>query len=296
MPAEATLALGLVDARHLDPLLGDGPPSLDVCAEVLGWPDHLPRGSHPIDRLRFGPEFCETLLPSEAQLHLAHRLAAAAGLELTLVLPPLSDAGIAALPGLLSRLPDGAEVVVNDWGAARLARRLRPELPLTAGRLLCKMIKDPRLPGEEWSRLYPHGIGSAGFAAVLARAGIGRVEMDAPPFARPDDFRASGLPVGVHAGAGFSVKGRSCRTGSLHLDPADKFATGQDCRRECLTYVDSFARPAAGPDEPRTFQRGNTLFYAHGPEVRAAVDEAVAQGLVDRLIVTGDWNENSRAP
>lgn len=295
MPAEAVLALGLIESRHLDALLAQGRPSLDVCARILGWPAGMPRGEAVIGRIHLGSEFCETLIPAAPQLRHARDLCEQHGLGLAVTASTLSDRGISALSPLLDLLPTGAELVVNDWGSARLARRERPDLGLSAGRLLCKMIKDPRLPSEEWGRLYPHGINSGSFAAVLEHLGIGRIEMDAPPFARPADFRAGSLRVGVHAGAGFSVKGRACRTGSLGQAPEDKFTSGQSCRRECLAYVDSLVRPAAGSDELHAFQRGNTLFYAHSPAMIAAVGEAVDEGWVDRLILMGDWNENRRS-
>jgi hypothetical protein len=291
MPAKAVLALGLVEARHLDALLAEGRPSLETCARVFGWPAGMPRGAECVDRLHLGSEFCETLIPSPAQLRQARDSCERLGLGLAVTASTLSDKGVSALFRLFDLLPDGAELVVNDWGCARLARRERPDLALTAGRLLCKMIKDPRLPNEEWSRLYPHGIASGAFAAILDRLGIGRIEMDAPPFARSTDFQAGSLRVGVHAGAGFSVKGRACRTGSLGQAPEDKFKTGHNCRRECLSYVDALSRPLAGADELQAFQRGNTLFYAHSPAIMGAVTDAVGQGWVDRLILMGDWND-----
>lgn len=280
MRAEVEVAVGVVDPRSLDAIVAD-PPAAD--------------GHGPATRLHFGSEFCETLLPNEAQLGRATEAARAGGLALTLVTPILSDAGIGRLRRLLAALVPGAEVVANDWGTLRLIRRERPDLVPVAGRMICKMVKDPRLPSAEWARLYPHGIHSGPFAAVLDRLGVGRIEMDVPPFADIADFRSGRFKVSVHAPYGFSVKGRSCRIGSLHQPEADKFATGHACGRECLTFVGDLSRPELGGNDLATFQRGNTVFYRHSAAMGRAVAAALADGWIDRIIVSGDWHEAGRA-
>ena len=50
----AEISIALVEPRHVEQLLADGPPA------------DLTEG--PLRRLQFGAEFCETLLPTEAQL------------------------------------------------------------------------------------------------------------------------------------------------------------------------------------------------------------------------------------
>lgn len=292
------IALTLVQARLVDGLLDGGAPGVADCAIRLGWPPlSLPGGiaDKAITRLHLGSEFCETLLPTGAQVRQSVAAAGAAGLGFALVTPVLSGHGIAALADLLPHLPPATEVIANDWGCVRLLRDTRPDLHPVAGRLLCKMVKDPRLPSAEWTRLYPHGIHSGPFGAVLTRLGIGRIEMDVPPFADIGDFRSDKARVSVHAPYGFSVKGRACRIGSLAQDAGAKFASGHDCRRECLIYAGSLSRDMTGGADLATVQRGNTLFYRHSPAMLSALGAAMAEGWIDRLILNGDWNENRRA-
>jgi len=273
-------AMALVDIRRVEALLADGPliPT-EIPASLAGL---------PVSRLQFGAEFCESLLPGEAQVRRVVDLAERRGLALSLVSPLLSDGGLDRLAPLLSLLPPGTEVVGNDWGTLRRLRDRYPGLVAVAGRLLCKMIKDPRLPSAEWARLYPHGIHSTSFGAVLDRLGVGRIEMDVPPFAAAEDFRSVGRSVSAHAPYGFSVKGRACKIGSLNLDQADKFAIGHACRRECMIYRSELQRPGS-PADLATIQRGTAIFYRHAPEMAAALAEAVAAGWVDRVVVAGDW-------
>lgn len=266
----AERALAVVDPRRLDELLADPAPA----------------------RLHLGSEFCETLLPSPRQVNGAVAAARARGIGFALVTPMLSEAGMARLDVLLPLLPEGAEVVANDWGTLRLLRGRAVE-PV-AGRLLCKMIKDPRLPSAEWARLYPHGIHSTPFRRLLERLGVRRIEMDVPPFAAPGDFRSPGMKVAVHAPYGYSVKGRACKIGSLRRPDADKFRTGHDCAKECLAYVGVLSRPQTAAAELETFQRGNVVLYRHSPAMAEAVDQAVAQGWVDRIVIAGDWHADRR--
>lgn len=258
-------------------------------APVAGVADRM------VGRLHFGNEFCETLVPTPSTLDRAVDRAERAGVRISLLTSMVSDHGIAALRRLFPRLPAGSEVIVNDWGLM-VAMEDFPDLAPVAGRLLCKMIKDPRLPSAEWARLYPHGVFTPAFRGILDRFGVRRIELDVPPFADVADFRCDGLEVSVHLPFGYSVKGRACKIGSLHLADADKFATGHSCRKECLSYVGSLSRPAdmAANDLP-TFQRGNTVFYRHSSDMGEAVMAAVRDGWIDRVVLAGDWNEDHGA-
>lgn len=287
------LTLSLVDPKHLPALLDGTPLTVARCAAVLRWPDlpmpALAGPDRPIGRLSFGGEFCETLLPSPDQLDRAVRLTEAQGLALSLATPLCSDGGIERIRRLLPRLPPGSEVVANDWGVLALLGRDHPGLVAVAGRILCKMMKDPRLPSPDWGRLYPHGIHSRAFTAVLKKLHVGRIEIDVPVFAAAEDFHSPAMAVAVHVPYSFSVKGRSCKIGSLHQPDREKFATGHDCRRECLAYAATLVREEAGAADLPTFGRGTAIFFRQSAEMATAVGQAAAAGWVERLILAGDW-------
>ena len=224
----------------------------------------------------FGSEFCEFLLPAPEALKRALHLAGQAQCALSLLTPIASDGVIARLRELLPLLPAGSELIVNDWGVAAFAQREFPGLRLAAGRLLCKMIKDPRLDNAVWADLYPHGLGGRSFHALLDKLGIARIELDVPPYARPQ--------VAVHAPYAYVTKGRSCKIGSLSLAPTQKFAPGRECRRECLRYAATMERPGKSTDLD-TQQRGNAMFYRHTPAMSAAAAAAIAQGWLQRVVL-----------
>ncbi len=290
------VALSLSEERSLRLLARRGPqPALGECLRALGQrplaPGLLAPGSR-VEALHYGSEFCEHLIPGPRALGAALATAEAAGLALCLLTPMVSDRGLRRVRALLARLPAGSEVVANDWGVLGVLRDEFPALVPAAGRQLCKMVKDPRLPSAAWTRLTPHGVHSAPFLALLERLGVARLEVDVPPFARLDDLRGRGLPLAVHAPFGYATRARICKIGCLRLPAAERFAPGHRCRKECLRYVERLDR-GAEHDLP-TLRRGNTVLYRHGAEMTRTLAAALGHGDVARLVIAGDWNEDRR--
>ena len=280
------IAVAVTDGRTLSQLGAGAGPLFDVLRLAP------PPSAGPLSRLHLGNEFCERLIPSPTLLKRAIGVADAAGLALTLATPAVPDKGLAQLRRLFRLLPDAAEVVVNDYGVLRLLAREFPVLEPVAGRQLCKMIKDPRLPTEQWARLNPPGLGSPEFEALLGRFGIRRAEVDVPPFARPADLRVGGLALSVHAPFGYALRGRVCRIGSLRFDGAAKFRPDQQCGKECLLWSCRLTRPAdRGNRDLDSFQRGNSIFYRHDGNMQQAMWQSAASGWIDRIVLPGDWGE-----
>jgi len=234
-----------------------------------------------------GSEFCEFLLPTPEILKRGIKLAELTGAGFALATPLASDGVIDQLKELLPLLPGESELIVNDWGVASMARRQVPALKLVAGRLLCKMIKDPRLNSSVWTEMYPHGLSGDSFGRMLDMLGIARIELDVPPYATPQVFADLQLPTAVHAPFGYVSKGRLCKIGSLSLPVTQKFSSGRECRRECLTYVAETER-SGNVGDLETHQRGNTLFYRHTQSMAEAVVAAFERGWLQRLVLPGD--------
>ena len=309
---EVTLAL--TEPRMLEKLivLGRKP---DVCEslKVLNW-ESAPMESISADfcvsRVYLGNEFCERLLPTPGQLTDAFAHAKELDVDISLLTPLLTDSGIKRLRLLLDMLPAETEVIVNDWGTLRLIKKDYLSLKPLLGRLLYKMIKDPRLPSAQWTRLHPHSGQSKPFHHLLDRFGIDHIEMDVPPFTQSDQFNVGELDLSVHLPFGYVVKGRMCRIGSLNQDDPNKFVVGHACQKECLDYVTLLERPNQSLAEQKNlkqkelqhesakdllgFQRGNTQFYRYSQPMEVKISEAIQQGLIKRLVFMGDWNENCR--
>ncbi|MAG58004.1 MAG: hypothetical protein CMJ83_17095 [Planctomycetes bacterium] len=267
--------------------------ALSVCM-IRNLPSALQLGE-VVARIHFGNEFCERLVPTTRELEAAIEQTRDAGKAISLLTPMASDRTLRRLRGLFEILPDGAEVVANEWGALRLLAREFPLLAPVAGRRLCRMIKDPRLPSPDWTRLTPHGVYSGRFLDLLSTFGVRRIEVDVPPFASAADLRASSMKLSVHAPYGYVASGRICRIGSTGLGRGEKFVTAHACAKECLSYVSGMTRPEAAPGADLcTFHRGNTLFYRHSVEMAHALVDAIDAAAVDRLVIPRDWHEARR--
>lgn len=236
--------------------------------------------------LYVGSEFCEHLLPSTHTLRRALRQARNYGLKPVLVTPIASPGVLERLPPLLDLLPENAEVIVNDWGVGYLIAQRFPGLQRTAGRILCRMIKDPRLPNAEWAPQCGYGFDSAHMQTLFKRLGLERLELDAPMFPAEDAFSRLPLAKGVHVPYAYVAKGRMCRIGSMAMPATQRFSAGRSCRKECLKFTGTTRRPGA-TDRQDTLHAGNTVFSRHSGEMLAAVMHATAGGEIERLIVPG---------
>lgn len=287
--------LSISDPRHLAQLAGEGPLRAPAVAAFLGDTEVLALlpADCAVSHLYFGSEFCEHLLPDAADLERALTLARQRALCLVLATPVANDALLERLAELLPLLPAGSEVLANDWGVASLVHGDFPALRVIAGRQLSKMIKDPRLPGEQWAQLYPAGFRAERQLRILHSLGIERIELDVPPFAGSDFFSSPGVTLALHAPYAYVAKGRLCKVGSLAQPAALKFAPGGACRRECLGVVEieggqpgEASKCGASRNSLRTAQRGTTMFYRYDAALLAAAAEAVRERRVSRLVLS----------
>lgn len=285
--ADLELGISVADARRLQQLEGVTALDVEAIAALLDdadmaalVPAHL-AASH----LYFGSEFCEHLFPEPPALERATAVAAQLGLTLVLATPVANDRLVGRILAAAGQLPDGAEILVNDWGVASALRSLQPQRCLVAGRQLAKMIKDPRLPSPEWMKPYPSGYDGAGYRAILETLRITRIELDVPPFATAGTFAVDGVGVSVWAPFAYVAKGRICKIGSLQRERADKFSPAGSCHRECLAVVEVGAEPSVSGIV--SYGRGNTIYYRHDAAMAQALGAALAAGLVSRLVLSG---------
>ncbi|MGL1834700.1 hypothetical protein ACKVEX_13980 [Rhodocyclaceae bacterium SMB388] len=240
-----------------------------------------------LTHLYLGSEFCEHLLPSAHTLRRGLARAAEAGLQLALLTPVASPQVVRQLAELLPMLPEHAEVVVNDWGVAALLAESHTGLRPIAGRILCRMIKDPRLSGEKWAPQCAPAVDSGPRHALLQRLGLTRIELDMPMFADLHTFSDLPCAKGVHLPYAYVAKGRMCRPGSMSLSGSERFAVGRKCRKECLSLSAVVERP--GADDPHaTVQLGNTVFSRHTDGMLRVLMSAADQGAIERVIVPGE--------
>lgn len=278
------IGLSVIDSRKLTSL---GALHVRDFARLLGEEtlENIVPDDTPASHLYLGSEFCEYLFPSRKTIQQAVEVAEKLGLTLVLATPIANDTLLETLDGVVDILPETAEILVNDWGAAHLLKSDHPRRRLVAGRQLAKMIKDPRVPSSRWMEPYKSGYASPAYRQVFDKFGIGRIELDVPPFATPELYSVSGMEVTVWAPYAYVAKGRICKIGSLRHSPPVKFSPGLRCHRECLGVVEiADAASAAGVV---SYTRGNTTFYRHNEAMTKVVGEAIAAHYVSRLVLTG---------
>jgi hypothetical protein len=243
-------------------------------------------------RLYFGTEFCERLIPRESDVRRACDVAAARHLAFSYLTPYVTDRGLArmrpALEYLASRRDDRIEVVVNDWGTLRLLRREFPALRPVLGRLMNRMLRDPRIAGalvrgdapEDARRaLRQSGLTAGIYRRFIGSFGVTMVEFDHVVQGLEMDFRQLGVGAALYIPYGYVATGRVCMIGAVSLPTNQSFDVASPCRRECRRHTLSFVAPDSPFDRGQTFlQRGTTHFYAQD-----AASVMSAARMVERL-------------
>ncbi|MDD5628117.1 MAG: hypothetical protein PHU21_03565, partial [Elusimicrobia bacterium] len=199
-------------------------------------------------RLYVGDETCERRLPADELLAWIARECPAPDWPLTLATPPLTDAGLAALEGLLQRLaglrPDGFEVAVNDLGALHLLRGCAQARPV-CGRLLSgRYLHFPEFPDE--------------FLDFLADCGVRRIEINSRDQLRTAraQLRRRGLRANFHWPRMFVAVTRFCAcAGGFAGHPRDAIAA---CARGCERTSGSYTVGTT-----RVLVLGNALWTRH---------------------------------
>ncbi|MCV2218688.1 hypothetical protein [Thauera sp. Sel9] len=235
--------------------------------------------------LYVGSEFCEHLLPGLRTWEKAIAHAQTVQCRVSLLTPIASPQLIRDLGKLLPSLTDGSEVIVNDWGTAHFIHERFPALHLIAGRLLCRMMKDPRLDLAAQTaafRFDPRPL-----RAIFARLGIRRMEIDVPLSSDVDTFFTLPLPAGVHVPFACVAKGRMCRIGSSSIRGPERFAVGRKCRKECLKVSAQLERPGFR-DTRDVYQIGNSIISKHSATMFEVVRNAIERGFISRIVVPGE--------
>jgi hypothetical protein len=251
--------------------------------------DHLDYFEARFTRLYFGVEFCQNVLPEEADLKVALRFAEDHNIDFTLVTPFVTDRGLKRVGQLLEqtrRWGRPFEVVVNDFGVLRLVNSMCRDTmpPVGLGRLQTKMKRGPRLP-DLGPSLPPQAVDHfmrpnadyPPYARFLQKLGVRRLELDNPVqgLVRKEAL----LPGSLYHPYVYVSTGRYCH----FAGPDDRqrpLRKVTNCGQECLPHRFTL-RNKEMPVE--LLLRGATLFYRNDP----LPDDLAAWG-VNRLVVEPD--------
>jgi hypothetical protein len=235
-------------------------------------------------RVHFGVEFCERLLPTGNELRETHAEVAGRGLAFTFVTPYVTEDGLQKVRELLKLLPDGTEVVFNDWGVFRLLHEQFPQLVPVLGRLLTKIKRGPRiinfidrLPKDALDHLRSTNLGVARYTDFLRASSICRAELDNPLQGLNLDGVPKELQLSLHIPFAYVSTTRFCLTANCDVPEKKGFIGVFPCGKECKRYTFFLDNAAM---TTMLIRKGNTIFFRN-----AAVTDEIRDSHIDRVII-----------
>jgi hypothetical protein len=265
-------------------------------------------GTINFTRLYFGQEFCEKALPTLKELTKAIETAEQKGMEFTLVTPYVTEEGLSEVKVLLEhlvKLMPQAEVVVNDWGVLEILNQNYPSLTPVLGRLLNKVIRDPRMLAyhkkaqfkisqekslEDFCQSYRRSnLAGEPMQALLASYKVTRIEMDLPPQGLDEQLKIWGYDSSLYLPYGVITTGRICLLHSWGVEEKQKFKPFVGaCDRKCRYYWLDMADPSGQVPKSKDWtivQKGNTVFYRENKDfIRKGLAKAAQLG-INRVII-----------
>jgi hypothetical protein len=248
-----------------------------------------------VTRLYIGDEFCPHRLPDPKQLDAFFVFAEENRLALTLLTPPLSDRELerfSALWTALNQSKKNIEVVVNDLGVLLFLRQEFPCLQVSAGRLLNKAFKDPRLADaaglasfstEAAILLNGCTYDNEAVQTLLTGYDIRRIEGDLLPYGHGPFKKKSNIETSLYFPYGAITFGRVCWMSTLSMPEEFWYMPMDQCSSPCEGVGielknDNFAF--------QVFQYGNAVFYLYPWErITDLFETAVEQEM--RLVYQG---------
>ena len=248
------------------------------------------------DRIYFGNEFCQNLIPSLNLLKAVYRFSVEKKKGFTFVTPFVTEAGLNKLKILLQYLNNcgPAEIVFNDWGVFFMALGQFKNLNLVAGRLLTKQRRDPRMlkilsnkqkivtktEGNKKTIIFPRQcppelfehyrasvVNVTHFQAFLSKNRVGRVELD-NLFWEMNVKVKKGIGVSMYVPYGYITTTRMCSKLNNSYEP---------CGKKCKKYF--IHRKHKSLPVP-FYSIGNTVFY----KLPRPTDEYLHGLGIDRIV------------
>lgn len=235
------------------------------------------------ERLYFGNEFCERLIPSVKDLEAVKKLVSERRMGFTLVTPYVTNRGIELLRPVfeyvLVNFPE-AEVVVNDWGVLRLIKREHKPFRLNLGRLLVKQKRGPRIlnikdkiPSSLMQHFKEANADVPLLEDFLADNGFNRIEMD--NLLQGIDRQGSSMKSSLYVPFAYVTTTRFCLTACLQKKER-YFRSISDCSKECQKYAFKFNHDTMPVG---LVLKGNTQFFRN-----TRMPENLERLNIDRLV------------
>jgi len=248
--------------------------------------EHFNHWNSSFNRVYFGTEFCERLIPSQAELSKAINFSEEKNIPISLMSAYVSEEYFQkqlSIVEYFSEKKPGAEIIINDWGVFRIA--VKNGLKPVIGRILNRHIRDPKIANlvkkasqnqiEFWQNSYAN---AKAFQAFLAKNNVNRVELDNILQGNKTDLKKGNLKGSLYYPHVFISTTRLCLTANCDKIGKSEQIAILPCNKECLKYEFELSTeqfPA------KQYLRGNTVYYRN-----EKIPENLEASGVDRLVFT----------
>ena len=225
------------------------------------------------DRIYFGSETCQNLIPSCEELKNVLKIAKNIGIEVTLVTPFCTDIGLRRISKLFGIMDRDTEVVFNDWGVFTEIKN--NEMNPVLGRLLIKQKKDPRINNECDDSIINYfklsNLQGKEIQRFLKLQGIGRVELD-NSFQGYELVLDSNIRASLNYPLVYITSSRFCQISSFYKgypNIFDEYNCNRECKDTCfLSLIEDLKIPL--------LIIGNACYYVNNKlNIKAHIDRIV---------------------
>ena len=198
------------------------------------------------NRLYFGAEVCQKLIPSVYDCEKAYIYAQKHNMKFSYVTPGLFDNALLKTEDslkLLNDYNDNIEVVCNDWGMVQLIKNKYSNLKPVLGRMIDKLSREPRLSNEQFKDIYGEegirflktpNIFVKEYQEIIDLYNIEMVELDCVPqglnLNNNINFK---YKIGIHVPFYYITTGVICMLQIMNSDEHDKYNFSNSCMRSC---------------------------------------------------------------
>lgn len=242
-----------------------------------------------LDRIYFGNEFCQRLIPSSREVEEVMDFAREHALAFSLVTPYVTNEGLQQWMRIVEQVAardPRCEVIFNDWGVFRSIRDRLPGLKPVLGRLMTKIKRGPRLmkvidrlPPDALRHLQSTNLAVEAYRSFLVQQGITRAELDYPL----QDIKTNGISPAIHLSLYipfvYVTTTRFCLSASCDIPEMKGMVGIFPCKKECQNYTFTLDNPVM---DTTLIRKGNTIFYRN---TRIPQSEELREKKIDRLVI-----------
>jgi len=237
-------------------------------------------------RIYFGNEFCQNLIPSSSEVIRLIEYCQDKGLGFTLLTPYLTDKGMDSILPILNHVRDrnpGSEVIFNDWGLLKVLTDDYPGLEPVMGRLLHKMKRGPRFMNlkemvpESTISYYQSSyyqscsLDSPLYQSFLSEQGIKRVELDNLLQGISLNLKNTVISGSLYVPYAYVTTTRLCLSAGYGEEPNEDIQIAK-CSQECRGYYSRLTHPGMGLT---LFRKGNTIFFKNSEIPKDIIDKGI---------------------